>query len=59
MNLKIKKIKEYLGDINILRTAQFENMREVEKKKILKRQPPKESNKTSMKIKRGKHFKIN
>jgi hypothetical protein len=34
-------------------------MREVEKKDIEKAAAPKESNKTFMKIKRGKHFKIN
>ncbi len=53
---KDQKIKEYLGDINyFLEQRNLENMREVEKKGILKTSAPKESNKTSYEDqKRGK-----
>ena len=45
---KDQKIKEYLGDINFfLEQRNLENMREVEKKDIAKKEEPKESNKVS------------
>ena len=45
---KDQKIKEYLGDINyFLEQRNLENMREVEKKDIAKKENAKESNKTS------------
>jgi ATP-binding cassette subfamily F protein 3 len=43
-----QKIKEYLGDINyFLEQRNLENMREVEKKDILKKENAKDSNKSS------------
>ena len=43
-----QKIKEYLGDINFfLEQRNLENMREVEKKDIAKKENPKENNKAS------------
>jgi ATP-binding cassette subfamily F protein 3 len=45
---KDQKIKEYLGDVNyFLEQRKLENMREVEKKDVLKAAAPKESNKAS------------
>ena len=45
---KDQKIKEYLGDINFfLEQRNMENMREVEKKDIAKKEAPKETNKIS------------
>jgi len=45
---KDQKIKEYLGDINFfLEQRNMENMREVEKKDIAKKEAPKETNKVS------------
>jgi len=45
---KDQKIKEYLGDINFfLEQRNMENMREVEKKDIEKKEAPKETNKIS------------
>jgi len=45
---KDQKIKEYLGDINFfLEQRNLENMREVEKKDIAKKEAPKETNKVS------------
>lgn len=45
---KDQKIKEYLGDINFfLEQRNMENMREVEKKDIAKKEAPKESSKVS------------
>ena len=45
---KDQKIKEYLGDINyFLEQRNLENMREVEKKDIAKKEAPKESAKLS------------
>ena len=45
---KDQKIKEYLGDINFfLEQRNLENMREVEKKDIEKKEAPKETNKVS------------
>ena len=45
---KDQKIKEYLGDINyFLEQRNLENMREVEKKDIAKKENAKESNKNS------------
>jgi ATP-binding cassette subfamily F protein 3 len=45
---KDQKIKEYLGDINFfLEQRNLENMREVEKKDIAKKEAPKESSKVS------------
>ncbi|MGH2664875.1 ABC-F family ATP-binding cassette domain-containing protein [Flavobacterium sp.] len=45
---KDQKIKEYLGDINyFLEQRNLENMREVEKKDIAKKEAPKETAKTS------------
>lgn len=45
---KDQKIKEYLGDINFfLEQRNMENMREVEKKDIIKKETPKENSKIS------------
>ncbi len=45
---KDQKIKEYLGDINFfLEQRNMENMREVEKKDIVKKEDPKTNNKVS------------
>ncbi|WP_298116098.1 ABC-F family ATP-binding cassette domain-containing protein [Flavobacterium sp.] len=45
---KDQKIKEYLGDINFfLEQRNMENMREVEKKDIIKKETPKENTKIS------------
>ena len=45
---KDQKIKEYLGDINFfLEQRNMENMREVEKKEVVKTAAPKENKKTS------------
>jgi len=45
---KDQKIKEYLGDINFfLEQRNLENMREVEKKEVVKTEAPKENKKTS------------
>jgi ATP-binding cassette subfamily F protein 3 len=45
---KDQKIKEYLGDINFfLEQRNLENMREVEKKDIAKKEAPKENKKVS------------
>jgi ATP-binding cassette subfamily F protein 3 len=45
---KDQKIKEYLGDINyFLEQRNLENMREVEKKDIAKKEAPKETSKLS------------
>ena len=45
---KDQKIKEYLGDINFfLEQRNLENMREVEKKDIVKKEAPKETSKVS------------
>lgn len=45
---KDQKIKEYLGDINFfLEQRNLENMREVEKKEVVKTDTPKENKKTS------------
>lgn len=45
---KDQKIKEYLGDINyFLEQRNLENMREVEKKDVAKKENPKENNKAS------------
>lgn len=45
---KDQKIKEYLGDINyFLEQRNLENMREVEKKDLAKKESPKENNKAS------------
>ncbi|WP_026704092.1 ABC-F family ATP-binding cassette domain-containing protein [Flavobacterium soli] len=45
---KDQKIKEYLGDINyFLEQRNMENMREVEKRDIAKKENPKENNKAS------------
>jgi ATP-binding cassette subfamily F protein 3 len=45
---KDQKIKEYLGDINyFLEQRNMENMREVEKKDVIKKETPKENTKVS------------
>jgi len=45
---KDQKIKEYLGDINFfLEQRNMENMREVEKKDVIKKETPKENSKIS------------
>jgi ATP-binding cassette subfamily F protein 3 len=45
---KDQKIKEYLGDINyFLEQRNLENMREVEKKDVIKKESPKDNNKIS------------
>jgi len=45
---KDQKIREYLGDINFfLEQRNLENMREVEKKDVIKKETPKENNKVS------------
>jgi ATP-binding cassette subfamily F protein 3 len=45
---KDQKIKEYLGDINyFLEQRNLENMREVEKKDVIKKEAPKDNNKIS------------
>jgi ATP-binding cassette subfamily F protein 3 len=57
---KDQKIKEYLGDINFfLEQRNMENMREVEKKDVIKKETPKENSKISYEDQKKKsRFKI-